>query len=118
MGWYYTHGATRRDIIGQIVRDSTNPSMNRSVLRKAFSGNTMWTVETVGEDTFIGCYLLGRTKCNGLMSWGYKPMCEAMHPFYYTCPELFLKLAPVANRTWREKVHAYWDARRGRRRSK
>ena len=39
--------------------------------------------------------------------WGYKPMDESMHPFYYSCPLSYLDLAPEQSAQWRAGVRAY-----------
>jgi hypothetical protein len=99
MGWYYGYNNSRADIIREITTDGAK------TLRKFTSGNTLWTVqETKDGAKFIGCYLLQRA---GRNEWGYKPMDESMHPYYYSCPLAFLNDAPSACEEWRLKVRAY-----------
>lgn len=98
MGWYYGINQSRADVIAEltpasVARDNGNGTFK--TLRKYTSGNTLWTVHE--HDTadgravrWIGCYLLG--KSGG--SWGYKPMEESMHPYYYSCPLAFLDMVP------------------------
>lgn len=114
MGWFYTHDASRSDIISEL----TNPKgeLGHKCLAKFTSGNTLWTVEEytpTGEATkrFIGCYLLQKDKCG----WGYKPMDESMGPYYYSCPPKYLAMVPVADAEWRLKVVEYWRRRKLRR---
>jgi len=117
MGWYYTLGATRKDIIAEITAEQSRPDGGHfKTIRKCTAGNVLWALHEskVGDDTqtWIGCYLL--TNGGNHEGWGYKPMEEAMGPFYYTCPLIYLELAPVANQEWRDGVREYWDHRKQR----
>ena len=44
--------------------------------------------------------------------WGYKPLDESMHPYYYSCPLSYLDLAPEQSAEWRAGVRAYHARRR------
>ncbi|MCK5431218.1 MAG: hypothetical protein KAJ03_00670, partial [Gammaproteobacteria bacterium] len=50
--------------------------------------------------------------------WGYKPLSEAEHPYYYTCPLSYLKLAPPTSPEWREMVRAHHEDVNARRRKR
>lgn len=113
MGWYYEYGASRKNVIAELTKGWTakNGSSNKTI-RKSTAGNVLWTVEETttpeGEaKRFIGCYLMQRSD----IGWGYKPMCESMGPYYYTCPKSYLDLVPVACQSWRDGVKAYWKKR-------
>ena len=113
MGWYFTYGAYRRDIIREIVEESCHPADSTHgeclVLAHCCRGNVLWTVHDLpageGRQRYIGCFLLQRGTGDG---WGYKPMDEGMGPFYYTCPLSYILLAgPTTHHgtlEWRRKV--------------
>ena len=66
-----------------------------------------------GESTaFIRCDLLQGSGND----WGHKPLEEAMHPYYYSCPLRYLDMAPEQCRDWRDGVRAH-HARRNARKS-
>lgn len=109
MGWDFAQGATRKDIIQERIADKrgTDGSIWQC-LRHTTRGNVLWTVWEVAKtdgsvERFIGCDLLK----NSSWGWGYKDQCESMHPYYYTCPLIYLDLVPVACEDWREKVRQY-----------
>ena len=123
MGTYYTLGASRADVIAELL--TTQPYMNaenktiqRRILAHCLKGNVLWTVNEVLidgalADRWIGCDLLVCYRRNGATTWGYKPMDEDSHPYYYTCPLRYLDLASPHDGSqysteWREKVRAYW----------
>ncbi len=104
MGWDFTAGATKQDIIARLTKTTTTTK----TVAQAVRGNVLWTVrETIHPDgtiaRWIGCDLLGAERGFG---WGYKDMNEEMGPYYFTCPLKFLDMAPVANAAWRETVRA------------
>ena len=57
---------------------------------------------------YIRCDLLERSGGQ----WGYKPLDESMHPYYYTCPLSYLDLAPEQSADWRAGVRAFHTRRR------
>lgn len=97
MGWDFTHGASRADIVHDLVK-------NKPGEKHALVGNHLWVVWTYAPlETPTAClYLLGKSGPN----WGYKDIHEEMHPYYYTCPKsLFKLLGPPCgqySRDWRE----------------
>lgn len=108
MGWSFLMDATRKDLI----RELTHETETRKCLKKCTRGNVLWTVwEYRAEDgetkRYIGCDLMQKQRGYG---WGYKDMCESVHPYYYSCPLSYLKLAPVASEEWRAEVHKYHAA--------
>jgi hypothetical protein len=102
MGWYYAN-QSRAATIQELTA--------RHTLRKFTSGNTLWTVHELADGSrFIGCYLMQKSGTD----WGYKPMDESMHPYYYSCPLAFLAMVPVACQEWRDGVQAYHVKRNAR----
>ncbi|WP_449757697.1 hypothetical protein [Delftia acidovorans] len=92
------------------------------VIAHALRGNVLWSVvqvtakaEGVHRDLAPGqslctirCDLLERSGGQ----WGYKPLDESMHPYYYSCPLSYLNLAPEQSADWRAGVRAYHARRR------
>jgi len=110
MGWLFTHGASRHDIISNLVQPEENETRRWETVAHCLRGNVLWSVikltkkaENITE-TFIGCHLLDKSTGVG---WGYKNLCESIGPLYYTCPLKYLEMAPVANQSWRDDVIAY-----------
>lgn len=123
MGYFFTDGATRKDIIAELTKPESRKqpdgtfTVSRKTLRHCTAGNVLWTVESVKREdmqeprTFIGCYILMPHKDG----WGYKPMDESVGPHYYSCPLKYLELAPTRNLVWRLCVRMYWDERNAKR---
>lgn len=109
MGWDFTQGASKKNIIDQIIRSSGGGG---HCIAHCVRGNCLWTVfeESEGEpDTRlrqIVLFLLGASKGD----WGYKDMTESMHPYYYSCPLKYLDMVkqPTGEDSarWRENVRA------------
>ena len=100
MGWYYTHGASKAQIIAEIERDTRSST----IVERAVRGNHLWHVlkpANAEVEPFIVLYLLSSSKDG----WGYKSMSEDMGPYYYTCPTTWFAKYPTSNETarrWRE----------------
>lgn len=99
MGWYGSYDSSKADIVAECAKGA---------LAKALKGSVLWTVaegakESGEKVTYIGCYLISK---HG-NEWGYKPMDESMHPYYYSCPLKFLEMAPEACPEWRAKVREF-----------
>lgn len=116
MGWSFTYGATRADIIAKQIETWSSSAETDRVIAHTCVGNVLWTVhEQVKNATpdqvhrYIGCDLLQRENGYG---WGYKDMCESVHPYYYTCPLKYLDIVPVACEKWREKVREHHAGKR------
>jgi hypothetical protein len=119
MGWYYTYGASRADIIKELLVDGKTDTGTSKVLAHCTRGNVLWSVrEFIGNDgttlRWIGCDLLTRSKDG----WGYKPMDESMGPCYYTVPLSYFDLAPNPEGKWaiewRDKVRAAYAAKKAK----
>lgn len=132
MGWYFgypTKKGLQEELLEgreRVVEDSefSRSCLIRSqCLRFCYRGNrfsgVLWSVwentwtdlETKDElrppERWIQCdvmkYIGG--------DWGYKPMCEGMGPYVYSCPLGYLALVPKPDgeygANWREGVKAY-----------
>ena len=110
MGWLFTQGQTRSELIEKLVRLEENESGRWQTHRHCTRGNVLWTVAEVTSkatrktERYIGCILLRSDKGYG---WGYKDMTESVGPCYYTCPLSYLEDVPVANQAWRDAVKHY-----------
>lgn len=116
MGWYYTDGATRRDIIDELTKEQVTETTVFRTLRKCFRGNTMYALHESGPPAgpltkWISVYLLQRHKD----SWGYKPLPEDALPYYFDCPLSYLDEADEATtenaKEWRAGVREVAEKR-------
>ena len=110
MGWDFTYGASRKDIVKQVTTDWENETFTAKCLTHAARGNVLWSVwaftnksEIGSVRTVIHCDLLG--KMDG--DWGYKGMSESVGPCYYSCPLSYLEMAEETNADWRAEVRKY-----------
>lgn len=122
MGWLFTPGQTRAELIRRLTRTEDGPLARHVTLAHCVRGNVLWTVREVTPKTdesgrlpgfpyrYIGCDLMAAERGFG---WGYKDLCESMGPFYYHCPLAYLDQVPEANAEWRAAVRE-WHARRAR----
>jgi len=116
MGWFFSP-QSRSELIAELLEAQDNARASSQVIAHTLRGNVLWSVVEVtakvdgvhpdlapGQSIrYIRCDLLQR---NG-NEWGYKPLDESMHPYYYTCPLRYLEMAPEQSREWRERVRAY-----------
>lgn len=124
MGWSFPcNPCQKSDTVKSRTRDGVYTSENgttydRKCAAHCVVGNTLWTVwhVTVTEpgkaprrDDYIGCDMLAFDKT--CRSWGYKDLCESMHPYIYNCPLAYLAMAPEASAEWRAGVRAWHAAR-------
>jgi hypothetical protein len=105
MGWLFTQGQTR----SELIKRRTEIGENYTLIKHTTRGNVLWSVwkykqQSGKEITFIGCDLMQVQRGYG---WGYKDMDESSHPYYYSCPLSFLAIAPVVNEEWRKGVGLY-----------
>ena len=136
MGWDYTKGATKGQIVKELVkeqplRDAQTWSNAKQqivdagykiavkVLAHKVVKSSLWAVREVTKkypdgkvevETYIYLGLLGSKKDFG---WGYNSYCEQEGPFYYDCPLEFLDMVPPVDESWREKVRE-WHRRQTR----
>lgn len=121
MGWIF-YLLPRSDLIQKLVQPQETEEgrleiIDHEVCDHEVCDNVLWSVVELtakvggvhhdlapGQSRrFIRCDLLA--EYTGL--WGYKELVEAMHPFYYSCPERFLDMAPEVCPDWRQRVRAY-----------
>ena len=123
MGWYFTNGGTKQDLINELrePRKLTRPDgmvVMTISLANCYRGNlysgVLWSVferrffkdgkETGSVQRWIGCDIIQFNKGD----WGYKPLSELMGPYYYSVPLGYLKMVPIeiygGNFEWRQKV--------------
>jgi hypothetical protein len=123
MGWYFSR-QSRDQLIRELIEPQESERARSVVLAHTLRSNVLWSLVrvtakqagaldlAVGESTtFIRCDLLQGSGGE----WGYKPMDESMHPYYYSCPLRYLDRAPVRCAEWREGVRAYHAQRRAQR---
>ncbi|MDR0578706.1 MAG: hypothetical protein LBI87_14540 [Candidatus Accumulibacter sp.] len=121
MGWYFTR-QSRSEMIAELIAPQETGHARAQTIAHALRGNVLWSVVEVtdkvtdknrdlapGPQRFIRCDLLQGSGGE----WGYKPLDESMHPFYYSCPLRYLDLAPEQSHAWREGVRAYHAQRAG-----
>jgi hypothetical protein len=119
MGWIFIR-TTRDQLIRELTESQQNERRCSEVIDHTLDGNVLWAVVrvtakqpdvmglAVGESVcHIVCYLLERSG----NEWGYKPLEESMHPFYYSCPLRYLDMAPVRSAEWREQVRRFQASR-------
>ena len=110
MGWLYTQGQTKKELIDHLTNMDYADGRTHECLAHSTRGNILWSVWKHEQKdgriiTVIHCDLLGSQRDYG---WGYKGMCEEVHPYYYTCPLKYLDMAhDYINSEWREKVRAH-----------
>jgi hypothetical protein len=121
MGWSFRYGATKQDVIRDLIRDGSHDDANGSpvvgkTLAHCVRGNILWYVKEYTDkdkaERFIGCSILGVDKGCG---WGSKDMEESSGPCYYTCPLSYLDMVPDPGGyagAWRVSVREYWQKRR------
>lgn len=118
MGWLFTHGATRRDIIDDLTRDQSKDGRVFRTLRKCLRGNTMYALHESGPEgetqKWLCVYMLQRDT----IGWGYKDVDESMGPCHYDCPTSYIDEADEPPneyaRQWREECRKRAAARASR----
>jgi hypothetical protein len=116
MGWYFSN-QSRSELIRELIQVEETPHAHVQVLAHALRGNVLWSVAeiTVKQEGIYKDLAPGQSirtiRCDLLQGrgdqWGYKPMDESMHPYYYSCPLRYLEMADELCREWREGVRAY-----------
>jgi hypothetical protein len=112
MGWTFTQGATRTDIIREAIAMQENEYGKWTCLAHYCKGNTLWTVWEIlikaqnETQRYIQCDLM---ECQKGYGWGRKSLEESSHPYYYSCPLKYLDMAPEKNPEWRKLVREHHD---------
>lgn len=135
MGWLFTVGSTRKQLIAERTENWTRDgaegvTVKTTCLAHCYRGNVysgvLWAVwertfikdgqQTQPNERWITCDLLRYQKDYG---WGYKDLDESMHPYFYSCPLGYLELVPLdqfgGNAEWREGVRSYHARRQQKR---
>lgn len=113
MGWFFEN-VCKKGMIAQLITGRDKVVCVAHCYRgNRFSGIlwSVWedqTVEVGPRMRWIGCDIMKYQ--DG--SWGYKPLSEGMHPYYYSCPLGYLKMAPEASKEWRKFVVQYHNQRK------
>lgn len=118
MGWDFTQGASKSDIIRQCTDGWESDHIKSVTLKSCIRGNVLWTVRELthkkdgSKDRFIGCDLLGKDKGYG---WGKKSLEESMGPTDHNCPLSYFDMVPCPKgpyaALWREEVRKYHERR-------
>lgn len=118
MGWTFTQGASRADIIRECTKGWDTGSAVVKCLAKHAVGNDLWAVFEKtpkgggAAERFIALFMLGR---DGDYGWGYKDLQESMGVAQTSCPLSYLDMVPqVADAEWRERVRTHHSRTRQR----
>lgn len=116
---YYSGYSTKREMMTELLREWSSSNVESKCLAYCWRGNAfsgvLWSAwrQTFADgriQDFIKC---DKCDCTGNRVWGYKPMDESMHPYFYSCPLSYLELtqqyAPTDDnsKTWRAMVREY-----------
>jgi hypothetical protein len=108
MGWLSFRNTGKQAVVRQIKLDYD------AITQWSLVGNNLWGLYTVSQkdvdynpNNVLGqkVILLFRLEYfKNDKGYGYKDMCESMHPYQYNCPLKFLKEATVTCQEWRDNV--------------
>lgn len=120
MGWYFSR-QTRDQLIHELIEPQEAENARSEVIAHTLRGNVLWSVVRItakqaGVMKLAAGDSINVIRCDLLQGsggeWGYKPLDESMHPYYYSCPLRYLDMAPVQSPEWREGVLAHHASRR------
>jgi hypothetical protein len=119
MGWLFTEGQSRREVIHARLHRQWREGYSGSCLAHALRGNVLWSVWKLttsdgASERIIGCDVLTSKRDYG---WGYKHMKESVGPCYYSCPLAYLDMTPTVNEGWRNRVRECHERRKTRRKA-
>lgn len=101
MGWLFTDGATRRQVIDRLTEDQSKDGRVHRTLKKCLRGNTMYALHETGPEgatkKWICVYLLAR---DGNYGWGYKDVEETCGPVHQDCPVQYLDECDEPGNQW------------------
>jgi hypothetical protein len=119
MGWLFTQGASRKDIIKHVLQPWENDVRKVETIKHTCVGNTLWAVKrdtnvaNNESELYIACYLLSAERNFG---WGYKDMDESCCPTQRTCPPSYFDEVPMPNTEWaqqfRDDCRAFYERRK------
>lgn len=99
MSWEFGSFTKKDDLVYQI-------SISGGIVDYAVRGNIMWILKKDSDDIArIYCTML--QKSGGV--YGYKMISENDSPEFHDVPKKYLKVAPVQNNDWRNKVEVYYN---------
>jgi hypothetical protein len=123
MGWDFTKGSTKREIVAEVLAEYRNSEgvASRVIAHREVNKPGETPVLYVVREFFsealqkrVGGYIevvlldkQTKSKVCDWSGWGYKRMGEDEHPYYYDCPLEFLDLIPTDNASaldWRDRV--------------
>lgn len=109
MGWTFINNITKQQLIDQELRSPNAWAEGVELLADRVVGDHYWAaVKDPNGVVSIFLALLEKDK----LGWGYKCLCETVHPYHYDCPLSLLNMAsePAYNeyaREWRQKVREF-----------
>ena len=116
MGWLYTEGYTKQDVIDDVIRAWPRDNPTNICLNKCIRGNRLWTLwerDVAGDiDRYIVLFLLMK---DGGYGWGYKDITESMGPVYYDCPLKYVDASTCDDSyapEWKGKVRDFHASKR------
>ncbi len=106
----------------EVIKECLNLSAGYKLVAHCCVGNCLWYVyekalEGNKFERSIGLCVISVYGPRNNREWGYKPMNEVEHPYYYNCPLSYLELAlPMRDdkgaRGWREAVKEFWKQKK------
>jgi len=114
MGWTFTQGHTRADVITTRTQPwPVSKGKTSRTITFCLRANVLWSIREITSpdgppERYIGCDLLDSQPDFG---WGYKALTEEMGPCEVSCPLKYLSLVPEpaseARTGWRQSVRSY-----------
>jgi len=112
MRWFFGN-PSRKQLIEKLIKPIKSDQATAECLAHCTRGNVLWgvwertfTEKYLKPERLIKCDLMQVDNSNGV--WGYKPLDESSHPYYYTCPLKYLFMVPIVqSQDWREAVIRY-----------
>jgi hypothetical protein len=111
MGWTSYPNYRKAEVINDIK------TLYPADMQWSLAGNNLWGLFVIPNDTAKykqgeKVILLYRLSSFGKNEYGYKELCESVHPYHYNCPLKFLKEAVVECQEWRDNVVKFHESNR------
>lgn len=108
MGWDFAQGATKKDIVAEILGLKSDDGRPVKPIAHKVVGKNLWVVwedqRPEGTERVLILYMLQRQRGYG---WGYKTIPESFGPYETNVPPDFLELATHrTSASFRERVKA------------